>query len=777
MENNRIKEIYLAVLLPALTEFQDLKSKLLTQNTVRRVYNFSKFSIETLRHEGFEPFIRQVKDLTLERYVRSSIVPLVETKTVQLNSALSLTLSLTKTLQGSFLFPANNLYKVNIFAIAPQRVASLRIKLQITDEKGMLIRESTVKGSEIKDHGYTSFIFKPIKESKDKLFYFKLKSIGEPSASILCEKTEEIEELTLFYDNEHLNCRIGFQAFSDLGIQPEYDLWVLKNNIAATKKEQYAKESQNFAYKPKISIIMPVYNVDKIWLEKAIDSVRTQLYTNWELCIADDSSTKPHVRPTLEKYSKIDSRIKVKSLSKNLGISGASNEALSLATGEFIGLLDNDDELSIDALYEVVKLLNNKPNTDFIYSDEDKINLEGKRWQPVFKSGWSPDTLLSTNYICHFTVIRKKIIEDIGEFRLGFEGSQDHDLFLRAVEKTNNIEHIPKILYHWRMIPGSTAINIGAKNYARINGVKALQDYLNRKEIKGIVSDDYYKTNYQVDYVTEGNPLISIIIHYDNTHYIQKCINSIIQNGKENRYEILLLVANRSEKPISIPDPIKKCPNLKILTYESSLRSSVIKNFAAEKASGDYLLFLSSKIKVTTTNWLSYLVMNAQRKEIGCVSPRILNLDGTIKSAGIVFGKNGEMCDVFSGLPDNYLTNFGLSTWSRNYLAVNGECLMIKKDIFLQVGGFNINLENYEYIDLCLKVYKNGYRNLSTATVCVYSYGMCSKKEEHSHNNLHSHNDLQEILRSYEKCLENGDPYYNPNLSLEESLCKLDLSY
>lgn len=772
MENNRIKEIYLAVLLQALTKFQDLKGKLLTQNTVRRVYNFAKFSVKTLKHEGFKPFVRQVKDLTLERYVRSSTVPIVETKIIQPNNALSLTLPLSKTLQGSFVFPANNLYKINIFTIIPQRVASLRIKLQIIDEKGMLIRESTVKGSEIKDHGYTSFIFRPINESADKVFYFKLKSIGEPSASILCEKTEETEELTLFYDDEHLNCSIGFQAFSNLGIQPEYDLWVLKNNITAMKKEQYTKESQNFAYKPKISIIMPVYNVDKVWLEKAIDSVRNQLYTNWELCIADDASTKPHVKPTLDKYSKTDSRIKVKFLSKNLGISGASNEAFSLATGEFIGLLDNDDELSIDALYEVVKLLNEKPQTDFIYSDEDKINLDGERWQPFFKSDWSLDTLFSANYICHFAVIRKKIVEDIGKFRSGFEGSQDHDLFLRAVEKTNNIEHIPKILYHWRMIPGSTAINIGAKNYARTSGVRALQDYLKRQQIEGVVYDDYYNTNYRVDYPIKGNPLVSIIILYDNIYYIKKCIDSIIQNGGETRYEILLLVAEESKKSlISILDPIEKSPNIKILTYDSSLHLSAINNFAAEKSSGDYLLFLSSKIKVATNNWLNYLLMNAQRKEIGCVSPRILNFDGTIKNAGIVFGTKGEKCDVFSGLPENYPTNFGLSTWSRNYLAVSGECLMVNKDTFFQVGGFNKSLDNYEDIDLCLNVHKNGYRNLSTAAVCVYSYGICLRKEENSHN------DLQEILRLYQKCLENGDPYYNPNLSLEESLCKLNFSH
>lgn len=769
MDKKEFKKIYLNVILKILTKFQDLTRKLLIQHTeIRRVYNFTIFSLNTLKHDGFEPFIHQVGNITTERYIRSSKVPIIETKIVQPITALSL----IKTLQGSFILPANNLYKINFFTTISQRKIA-GIKLQIFDEKETIIRERTVKGSEIKEDGYTSFKFKPIKESKDKVFYFKLKSIGEPSASVWYENLNEAKELTLFYDNAALNGSIGFQAFSDIGIKPEYDLWMLKNNLNNLIERQYIKKEQNFSYRPKISIIMPVYNVNELWLEKAIDSVRNQIYTNWELCIADDASAKKHIKSILAKYSEMDSRIKIKYLSKNLGISGASNEALSLATGEFIGLLDNDDELSIDALYEVVKLLDEKPKTDFIYSDEDKINLEGMRWQPFFKPGWSPDILLSINYICHFTVIRKKIIEDIGRFRLGVEGSQDHDLFLRAMEKTNNVEHIPKILYHWRMTPGSTALNISAKDYAGINGVRSVQDYLKRQDIEGVVtSDDFCATYYHIRYAVKGDPLVSIIIHLnDDIQYVKKCINSIILNEGETRYEVLLLIANINEiSSISILNQIKKNPNIRILTYDLSLNASAISNFAVERASGDYLLFLSSKIEITTKNWLSYLLIHAQRKEIGCVGPKILNIDGTIKNAGIVFGKNGETCNVFSGLPENYATSFGLSTWSRNYLAISGECLMINKDKFFQVGGFDELLNiNLSIIDLCLKVHKKGYRNLYTAALFVYSYGICSRRDEISRN------DIQEILRSYKECLENGDPFYNSNFSLEDGKCRLNL--
>jgi O-antigen biosynthesis protein len=766
---NKIKEIYLSLLLQTLTQFQSLTSKLLPLNTKRKeIYDFAILSFRILKLEGFELFIHQVRNRTFKKYIKSSKIPIVESKIIQPNT----TLSLIKTVQGKFSFPAKNLNKINIFTTTSHRLNS-KIKLQIIDEKEMLIRESVVRGSEVKNKGYTSFKFKPIKESKDKVFYFKLKSIGEPSASVWYEEIEEVKELTLFYDSEYLNGKIGFQAFSNLGIQYEYDLWMLRNNLTATKKERYKKEAQNFAYRPKISIIMPVYNVDKIWLEKAIDSVRNQLYTNWELCIADDASTKPHIKSTLDKYSKIDSRVKIKYLSNNLGISGASNESLFLATGEFIGLLDNDDELSIDALYEVIKILNKKSDIDFIYSDEDKIDMEGTRCKPFFKPGWSPDILFSVNYICHFAVIRKKVVDEVGKFRLGFEGSQDYDLFLRVAEKTSRIEHIPKILYHWRMIPGSTALNIYSKDKAQINGIKSLQDYLKRQKIDGVVSSSLNRTNYQVDYEIKDSPLVSIIIQFDaNVQYIKRCINNIFRNTEEIRYEILLMVPKRKEKQSSTRlDPTKKQPEIKILTYDESWNASAINNFAAEKSSGDYLLFLNSKIEITNKKWLTYLLMNAERPDIGCVCPKILNFDGTINKAGIVFGTNGEKCDVFSGNPENNWTNFGLDTWSRNYLAINGECLMINRNKFFQAGSFDKNLkDNKKDIDLCLKVHKKGFRNLCTATVCVYQLGACSRKEDISRT------DLKEILKPDGTYIENGDPYYNPNLSLKENLRNLNLT-
>lgn len=795
-----------------LSKIQSLKGNLLYQNPrVRKIYNFALSSIKTYKSEGFDLFLHQIRSRTFERYVDTSKISLFETK---LNHSATL-LSLIKPLEGSFTYPAENLNKINIFTIIPRGEKS-SLKLQLMDENKELIREKKIKGSKIKKNEYTSFEFKPIKESKDKLFYFKLSSNSatlikdnsksEFSISVLYEERIDLKDCkgkqntnnltvnnlfysrltannlsTLVYEGKNLSGNIGLQAFSKLGIQHEYNLWMLKNKITALKIEEYKEELQNFVYKPKISIVMPVYNVDQIWLEKALDSVRNQIYTNWELCIADDASTKPHIKSTLTEYSKKDPRIKVKYLIKNLGISGASNEALSLATGEFIGLLDNDDELSIDALYEIVKKLNDKPETDFIYSDEDKIDMEGRRSKPFFKPGWSPDLLLSVNYICHFSVIRKKLVEDVGKFRLGYEGSQDYDLFLRVTEKTVNIEHIPKILYYWRMIPGSTASNINAKDKASINGIKALQDYLKRQKIEGTVSEGLNRTNYQVDYTIKGDPLVSILVDCsDNLDNIKQCINSIIKNTEKIRYEILLLVPHGNAGKLFLNlDLIKKQikvkssePNFEIIEYNPSLNVFAVKNSVAEKANGDYLLFLDKKIEIIAKNWLSRLLMYAQRKEIGCVGPKLINYDGTARYAGIVFGSNLDICNVFSGLPENSWTNFGLNTWSRNFLAFNGECLLIYKNKFFQVDGFDKNLQdNLAYVDLCLKIHEKGYRNFLVADVFLYLSKIRLREQEVSFN------ELQKMLNSYKTLLETGDPYYNPNLSLETNGCNLILLY
>jgi len=326
--------------------------------------------------------------------------------------------------------------------------------------------------------------------------------------------------------------------------ESDYKRWMRKNRLTEERTEIIRKEIAGFHYKPKISIIMPVYNVGQIWLEKAIDLVINQLYENWELCIADDGSTKEHIRETLEKYTKSDNRIKTKFLTGNQGISGASNAALSMATGEFVAMLDNDDELSVNALYEYVKLLNNNPEADLIYSDEDKIDVKGNRQQPFFKPDYSPELLLSMNYVCHFSMFRRFLINDMGGFRYGYEGSQDYDLILRFVEKTKpeRVFHIPKILYHWRKIPGSAAAITEAKDYAFVSAKKALSDYLERNNIDGEVVDGKFLGSYRVKRKIINNQKVSIIIPFKNhLETLKTCTTSILDKTNYRNYEIVLI--------------------------------------------------------------------------------------------------------------------------------------------------------------------------------------------------------------------------------------------
>ena len=278
---------------------------------------------------------------------------------------------------------------------------------------------------------------------------------------------------------------------------------------------------------------MPVYNVDEVWLTQAVESVQRQIYTNWELCIADDCSPKPHIKPLLEKFAQNDDRIKIALLSTNHGIALASNEAAKLATGEYIGLLDHDDELSIDALSENVKVIDADPSVGLIYSDEDKMGLDGKRMEPFFKPDYSPDLLHAQNYICHFTVMRKDIFDQIGGFHDGVNGAQDHDLILRAIEISEKVCHIPRILYHWRKIPGSTAAVYDSKSYAWEAGRKSVADHLKRTHTSGKVFFGKFQGSYKVKREITGQPLVSIIIPFkDQAGLLNNCFQSIFEKSK-----------------------------------------------------------------------------------------------------------------------------------------------------------------------------------------------------------------------------------------------------
>jgi len=413
--------------------------------------------------------------------------------------------------------------------------------------------------------------------------------------------------------------REGFRSFwhkvkkKEL-MKPEdlYDIWLKNNSLSETKKRAVREEMEKFSYQPKISIILPVYNVAEIWLEKAIDSVFAQLYENWELCIVDDASPKKHINKVLLKYKR-NKKVKLKLLEENRGISQASNEALSLATGEFVGFLDHDDELSPDALYENVKILNQYPEAGLIYSDEDKINPEGKRIEPYFKPSWSPDLLLSYNYICHFSVYRKTILDKIKGFRSGYEGSQDYDLLLRVTEKTDKIYHIPKILYHWRQIKGSTSTAHKEKITHINNSIKTLQKTLQRRKIEGTVEKginfDQFES-YRVKRKLIQEPLISIIMPMkDKVSYLKKNLKSIEEKTEYNNYEIVIVDNNSQEKETFVYlKSIEKKKFIRILQYKSEFNFSKINNYAVSKVKGEHILFLNNDIEVISQGWLSAML-------------------------------------------------------------------------------------------------------------------------------------------------------------------------
>lgn len=561
-----------------------------------------------------------------------------------------------------------------------------------------------------------------------------------------------------------LKYKYGYKTAKEF-VAYEYEQWIKNHSITLKDIKKIQKKVVRFKYKPTISIIMPVYNVEKIWLEKAIDSVLNQIYPNWELCIADDCSTKGHVKEVLESYKNKDLRIKVKYLLHNQGIALASNEAIPLAIGEFIGLLDNDDELAPNALFEVVKLLQTHPNADMIYSDEDKITQEGKRCNPFFKPGWSPDLFLSQMYTCHFGVYRKRHIDEIGGFRKGFDGSQDYDLILRLTEKTNEIFHIPKILYHWRAIPGSTAEEYSAKA-ADNASLKALTDALRRRSIKGSVEKGTYNSLFRVKREILTNPRVSIIIPTkDQVELLKDCVESILSKTDYRNYEIVIVENNSIQK--NTMEYLNKLAienkNIKVLHYTRQFNFSAINNYAVSKVDSEIVLFLNNDMEVKSSEWLSAMVEHIQRKEVGAVGAKLLFPNDSIQHAGVILGIGSVAGHAFKGLQSNINQSyFGHADAIRNYSAATGACLMIRKSVFEAIGGFDeVNLPiAFNDIDLCLRLRERGYLIVYTPYAVLYHYESASRGY-----GLGPDPEAYYMIKKWGPMLYN-DPYYNPNLTL-----------
>jgi len=553
--------------------------------------------------------------------------------------------------------------------------------------------------------------------------------------------------------------------FFKLSRDEQYQVWLANNRLTEERLHEMETETKRFAYAPKISILMPVYNSDEKWLKLAIDSVANQVYRHWELCVVDDASTRTNVKQILESYAIRDRRIRVTYLAENRGISGASNEALGMADGDFVGCLDHDDELTRDALFETAKVLNENPNLDFIYSDHDKKDLNGRRVDPFFKPDWSPDLLLSMNYVAHFSVTRKSILDHIGGFRLGFEGSQDYDLILRVAESTDRIAHVPKPLYSWRKVSSSAATSMKAKPYAGEAAKKALREALARRGLSATVIDSPVG-RYRVKYAIRGAPLVSIVIPTrDRVDLLKRCIESIESHTSYREYEIII-VDNNSADPVTLA--YLESSKHTTVKFDGPFNFSKINNLGARHAKGDHLLFLNNDIEVIGEDWLEAMLEHSQRPEVGMVGALLLypnggrsHRPGMIQHAGVTIGIGPFAGHAFKRLPADRRNYYDLHRVIRNCSAVTAACAMMRRTVFDEIGGFEEKLKvAFGDIDLCLRVREKGYRVVYTPYAMLYHHECATR------GRLHPVDDADYAINRWRDVIIKGDPYYNPNLTL-----------
>lgn len=526
---------------------------------------------------------------------------------------------------------------------------------------------------------------------------------------------------------------------------------------------------EKFKYRPLISFIIPVYNVSRSLLIECLDSILNQSYDNFEICLADDASTNEETLEVLKEYEEKYKNIKVVYRDKNGHISEASNSALAIASGEFVGLVDNDDILDRDALYYVVKELNRDKSLDMIYTDEDKLDFEGKRCFPHFKSDFALDTFLSSNYICHFTVLRKSIVDELGGFRSEYNGAQDYDLFLRFIDNTNKICHIPKILYHWRMTMGSTSSNGGNKNYAYDAGKRALDDYFKRNKINAKVHLIGEPQMYHIEYLYKKEPSISIIIPTkDKAEVLDVCLKSIYEKTNYQNYEIIVIDNNScEEKTFSLLEKYQEnYSNFRYFTYNCEFNYSYLNNEAIKKSNGDYLVLLNNDTEVISENWLHDMVGYAMQEHVGCVGAKLLYPNRTIQHAGVVIGVGGIAMHANVSTGEEQFGYFGRLVSVYNWSCVTAACLMVKKSKYLEVDGLDENLKvAYNDVDFNLKLLDNGYSNVVLPNVKLFHYESLSRGNDMREDQIKRfQKETNYMCDKWGNVLLN-DKFYNNNMS------------
>lgn len=549
-------------------------------------------------------------------------------------------------------------------------------------------------------------------------------------------------------------------------------------------EERKRQEETVFPKDITFSILVPLYNTPEKFLREMIDSVQAQTYRKWELCLADGSDdAHPEVGRICQEYMQNDSRIKYKKIEKNLGISGNTNVCFGMATGEYIGLFDHDDLLHPSVLYEYMRAICEQ-DADYIYCDE--VTFEGNSIDNMltihFKPDFSIDNLRANNYICHFSVFSEKLLEETGLFRSEFDGSQDHDMILRLTSRAKKIVHVPKILYYWRSHPQSVAADINAKTYAIDAAKRAVLAHLKSCGLEGTVeSTRAFPTIFRIKYKLKAKPMISIIIpNKDHRDDLKRCVDSILNKSTYENYEILIVENNSTEtETFAYYKMLENQPKVRVITYEAEggFNYSKINNFAAKQAKGEYLLLLNNDTKVITREWMEELLMYAQRDDVGAVGAKLYYADNTIQHAGIVIGLGAHHAAGHTHhlLPKENLGYMGRLCYAQDVTAVTGACLLVRKSLYEQVGGldesFTVALND---VDFCLRLRALGLLNIFTPFAELYHYESKSRGLDKDGASAERYNkEVAHFRERWKKELDAGDPYFNPNFSLEHATYEL----
>jgi GT2 family glycosyltransferase len=553
----------------------------------------------------------------------------------------------------------------------------------------------------------------------------------------------------------------------------DYGKWLAHH--LPTEEELVSQRQETFPYMPKISIVVPLYKTKPEYLKEMIESVQNQTYANWELCLSDGSGENSPIESLLQRYESEEPRIRVIYNRRQLRISENTNEAIKACTGEFVAFMDHDDVLPAHALYECVKAVNEHPETEVIYSDEDKTSLFGNRYfDPHFKPDFNIDLLCSVNYISHFFVVKRTLQEKVGMLRPEFDGSQDYDFILRCVEATGHICHIPKVLYHWRCHEESTAENPQSKLYAFEAGKRAIQAHYDRIGVQAEVSMGEQLGLYRTHFIRPQDPLVSILIpNMDHVDDLERCITSIVENSSYRNFECIVIENNsREEATFAFYRELEeRYPQVRVERYEGSFNFSDINNFGAAKAKGEYLLLLNNDTKIINADWLEELLGYGMRKDVGIVGARLYYGDDTIQHAGVILGLGGMAGHAFVQYPKYNPGYFCRIITAQDLSAVTAACMLVRRQVYEEVGGLSVDLAvAFNDIDFCLKVRNAGYLVVYNPYVELYHYESKSRGLEDTPEKLERfQKEIAVLEEHWPDVFKKPDPYYNPNLTLKRS--------